>query len=79
MENLKIERKRIKDKKRNRKRKNEMKESITYCLKDYKNYHCWTSIGVITRADGQIAEVFKCSQCDKVMLENKEEIVRIYQ
>jgi len=56
-----------------------MKESKTYCLKDYKNRHFWESIGVITRANGQITQVFKCSQCKKYMLENLEEIVRVYQ
>ena len=56
-----------------------MEESKSYCLKDYKNRHFWESIGVITRANGQIAQVFKCSQCGKCILENLEEIVRVYQ
>ena len=56
-----------------------MLESRTYCLKDYYNRHFWESIGVITRADGTIAQVFKCSQCLKCHLENLEEIVRVYQ
>ena len=56
-----------------------MKESKTHCLKDYKNRHYWESIGVITRADGTIAQVFKCSQCHKCILENLEEITRVYQ
>ncbi|MGM0495443.1 MAG: hypothetical protein ACQERX_02150 [Bacillota bacterium] len=51
-----------------------MKESKTHCLKDYENRHGWQSIGVITRVDGTIAQVFKCSQCHKCILENLEEI-----
>ena len=56
-----------------------MKESKTHCLKDYKNRHCWSSIGVITRINGQITQVYKCSQCNKCILENLEEITRVYQ
>ena len=57
-----------------------MKESTTYCLKDYKNRHFWKSIGVFAReGTGQIFQVFKCSQCDKIMLEKLKEIVRVYQ
>jgi hypothetical protein len=53
-----------------------MEESINYCLRNYKNHHSWTSIGVIARVDGQIAQVFKCSQCEKCRLINLQEIVR---
>lgn len=52
-----------------------MKESKTYCLKDYKNNHRLESIGVFARAnDGEIMEVFRCYQCRKVILERREEI-----
>ena len=55
------------------------KESKIYCLKDYKNRHCWESIGVFARgSDGAIMQVFKCSQCCKVKLEKQEEIVRVF-
>ena len=56
-----------------------MKESIDYCLKDYKHHHYWESIGIITRQDGSIAQVFKCTQCHKCKLEILEQIVRVYQ
>lgn len=57
-----------------------MKESKTYCLKDYKNRHCWQSIGVFARAtDGAIMQVLKCLQCEKCYLKELEEIVRVYQ
>jgi hypothetical protein len=56
-----------------------MKESKTHCLIDYKNRHNLESIGVITRANGQITQVFKCSQCHKCILENLEEITRVHQ
>jgi len=57
-----------------------MEESITYCLKDYKNRHYWESIGVFARqTDGQIMQVFKCSQCGKCYLKKLKEIVRVYQ
>ena len=55
------------------------KESIDYCLKDFNNRHFWQSIGTIARVDGQIAQVFKCSQCHKCRLVNLEEITRVYQ
>lgn len=56
-----------------------MKETTTYCLRDYKNHHCWQSIGVITRVNGQVTQVFKCSQCNKIILENLQEITRVCQ
>ena len=56
-----------------------MEESKTYCLKDYKNNHCWQSIGVITNESGIIREVFKCSQCQKIITEKREEITLVYQ
>lgn len=56
-----------------------MEESIEYCLKDYKHRHYWESKGVITRPNGEIAQVFKCSQCNKCMLEKLEEITRVFQ
>lgn len=57
-----------------------MEESKTYCLKDYKNRHCWTSIGVFASPyTGQIFQVHKCSQCNKIILEKLEEITRVYQ
>jgi len=54
-------------------------ESKAYCLKDYKNRHYWESIGVITRINGQITQVFKCTQCGKCILKDLEEITRVYQ
>ena len=56
-----------------------MEESKTYCLKDYKNEHCWQSIGVIVSPSYAIKEVLKCSQCQKVILETREEITLVYQ
>ena len=56
-----------------------MEESKTYCLKDYKNKHCWNSIGVFTSAGGTIRQVFKCSQCHKIITEKLEEITLVYQ
>ena len=56
-----------------------MEESRTYCLKDYKNIHCWTSIGVFTSPNGIIRQVFKCSQCNKIITEKLEEITLVYQ
>lgn len=55
-----------------------MKESKTHCLKDYKNRHYWESIGVITSQAGVIRQVFKCSQCGKIITEKLEEITRVY-
>ena len=54
-------------------------ESVTYCLKDYRNRHCWQSIGAIVAPNGAIKQVFKCSQCNKIILEKLEEILRVYQ
>lgn len=56
-----------------------MEESKTYCLKDYKNNHCWSGIGVFTSVDGTIRQVFKCSQCQKIITEKLEEITLVYQ
>jgi len=56
-----------------------MEESKTYCLKDYKNRHCWKSIGVFSSANGVIREVLKCSQCHKIITEKLEEITLVYQ
>jgi len=56
-----------------------MKETRNHCLIDYKGHHDWVSLGVITRADGQIAQVFKCSQCNKIILQNLEEILGVHQ
>lgn len=56
-----------------------MEESLTHCLKDYRNNHCWTSIGTIVRPNGAIAQVYKCSQCGKCYIETLEQIVRVYQ
>jgi len=56
-----------------------MEESKTYCLKDYKNRHCWESIGVFTTTIGIIRQVFKCSQCNKIITEKLEEITLVYQ
>ena len=56
-----------------------MEESKTYCLKDYKNKHCWRSLGAITSANGVIREVLKCSQCQKIITEILEEITLVYQ
>jgi len=56
-----------------------MEESVDYCLVDYKHEHYWESIGVITRPNGVIAQVFKCSQCKKCKLKTLEEIVRVFQ
>ena len=55
------------------------KESKTYCLHDYKNRHCWESIGVFTSINGLIKQVFKCSQCYKIITEILEEITLAYQ
>ena len=53
-----------------------MKESKTYCLKDYKNNHCWTSIGIYQNRGIQdtIIEVFKCEQCGKIIRKELKEI-----
>jgi hypothetical protein len=51
-------------------------ETTEYCLKDYKNRHYWESIGVITRQNGDIAQVYKCLQCKKCKLEILEQITR---
>lgn len=54
-------------------------ETKTFCLKDYKNQHCWSSIGVFVREQtGTIFQVFKCSQCNKIILEKLEEITKVY-
>ncbi len=54
-------------------------ETKTFCLKDYKNRHYWQSIGVFARENtGTIFQVFKCSQCGKIILEKLEEITRVY-
>ncbi len=47
-------------------------ETTTYCLKDFRNKHHWSSIGVI--ALHGYYQVFKCSQCNKIMLEELNEI-----
>ena len=53
-------------------------ETKTYCVKDYHNNHCWRSIGVFARQDkGNIFQVFKCSQCRKIILEELKEITRV--
>ena len=50
-------------------------ETIDYCLKDYKHRHYWESIGVIAYPNlFFIYQVFKCSQCQKIMLEELEKI-----
>ncbi|MEA3430339.1 MAG: hypothetical protein U9R08_03625 [Nanoarchaeota archaeon] len=55
-------------------------ETKTYCIRDYHNRHCWASIGVFARENtGTIFQVFKCSQCGKIILEKLEEITRVYQ
>ena len=57
-----------------------MKETKTHCMKDVHNRHCWKSIGVlVTHTTGTIFQVFKCSQCNKIILEKLEEITRVYQ
>ena len=57
-----------------------MKETINYCLAYYKHLHCWSSIGVFARKrEGMIVQVYLCSQCLKVTLQSREEIVRINQ
>jgi hypothetical protein len=54
-------------------------ETKIYCLKDAHNRHCWISIGVFARAyTGELFQVFKCSQCKKVILEKLEEITQVY-
>jgi len=53
----------------------EEKESKEYCLKDYTNRHCFLSIGVFSEGYiGEVIQVFKCSQCNKVILEKLEVI-----
>ena len=55
-------------------------ETKTYCVRDYHNHHCWTSIGVFVNPDTEtIFQVFKCSQCNKIILEKLEEITRVFQ
>ena len=55
-------------------------ETKTFCLKDYYNRHYWQGIGVFAREHtGQIFQVLKCSQCEKISLEKLEEITRVYQ
>jgi len=56
-----------------------MEESKTYCLKDSENKHYWRSIGVFSTANGVIREVFKCSQCKKIITEKLKEITLVYQ
>ena len=57
-----------------------MKAITPHCLKDYKNKHYWESIGVFARQfDGEIMQVYKCTQCQKCMLQKLKEIVRVYQ
>jgi hypothetical protein len=50
-------------------------ETKEFCLRDYKNHynHYWESIGVIVRVN-RIFQVLKCSQCEKVILKELEEI-----
>jgi hypothetical protein len=59
---------------------NRLHETTTYCLADAYHRHCWSSIGVFAReGDGVLKQVWKCSQCYKVILETLEEITRVYQ
>jgi hypothetical protein len=43
-------------------------------LKDYKHHHCWESIGVISRQNGEISQVYECLQCKKCKLELRYKI-----
>jgi len=54
------------------------KETLTYCLKDSRHNHYWTTIGVIQIQNGTIAEVWKCYQCHKFKLEFLEQITRCF-
>jgi len=44
------------------------------CEHDYKNKHRWESKGVISDKYGTVWEVFKCSQCCKIISEELEEL-----
>ena len=50
----------------------ERKESINYCLHDYKNHHYWEKVGV---ENGKI--VYQCSQCRKCSYEEINMIGRL--
>ena len=59
------------------------KETVVYCLKGFEDndyIHHLESIGVFAReGTGSIFQVFKCSQCKKIILEELEEITRVFQ
>lgn len=45
------------------------------CEKDYRKIHDWESKGIVLTGQGYvIQEVWKCSQCKKIIKENLEQL-----